>query len=59
VRLADDVGAKMVLMDQVQIHPTGFVDPKDPSNPTKFLAPEALRAVGGNIGKQRWAAVCG
>ena len=22
---------------------SGFVDPKDPSNPTKFLAPEALR----------------
>jgi flavocytochrome c len=47
VRLAQGVGAKLVLMDQVQVHPTGFVDPSDPANPTKFLAPEALRAVGG------------
>lgn len=47
MKLAEEVGAKMVLMDQVQIHPTGFVDPKDPTSPTKFLAPEALRAVGG------------
>ncbi len=29
------------------MHPTGFVDPKDPLNPTKFLAPEALRGLGG------------
>ena len=34
-------------MDQVQVHPTGFVDPKDPSAKTKFLAAEALRGVGG------------
>jgi len=47
VRMAQRVGAALTLMDQVQIHPTSFVDPKDPNNPTKFLAPEALRAVGG------------
>jgi len=29
------------------VHPTAFVDVRDPKNPTKFLAPEALRAVGG------------
>ena len=34
-------------MDQVQVHPTGFVDPKDPGAKTKFLAAEALRGVGG------------
>ncbi|KIY53028.1 Flavocytochrome c [Fistulina hepatica ATCC 64428] len=34
-------------MDQVQVHPTGFVDPKDPTAKTKFLAAEALRGVGG------------
>ena len=34
-------------MDQVQVHPTGFVDPKDPDAKTKFLAAEALRGVGG------------
>ncbi|KAK7051358.1 hypothetical protein VNI00_004858 [Paramarasmius palmivorus] len=34
-------------VDQVQVHPTGFVDPKSPSSKTKFLAAEALRGVGG------------
>lgn len=29
------------------MHPTGFVDPSNPTAPTKFLAPEALRAYGG------------
>ncbi|KAJ3205334.1 hypothetical protein HDU67_008919 [Dinochytrium kinnereticum] len=41
------LGAFAVDMDKVQIHPTGFVDPKDPSNSVKFLAPESLRAYGG------------
>jgi succinate dehydrogenase/fumarate reductase flavoprotein subunit len=31
----------------VQPDPTGFLDPKDPSNPTKYLAPEAIRGSGG------------
>ncbi|KAJ7096998.1 Flavocytochrome c [Mycena crocata] len=34
-------------LDQVQVHPTGFVDPANPSAKTKFLAAEALRGVGG------------
>ncbi len=34
-------------MDQIQVHPTGFVDPADPDAKTKFLAAEALRGVGG------------
>lgn len=29
------------------MHPTGFIDPSNPTAPTKFLAPEALRAYGG------------
>ncbi|KAI1346815.1 FAD binding domain-containing protein [Xylaria sp. FL0043] len=41
------VGAAFVDMDSVQIHPTGFVDPKDPEAPYKFLAAEALRGEGG------------
>jgi succinate dehydrogenase/fumarate reductase flavoprotein subunit len=32
---------------QVQVHPTSFVDPADPDAGVKFLAPEALRGVGG------------
>ncbi|KAL0075481.1 FAD binding domain-containing protein [Phycomyces blakesleeanus] len=46
VRLGLAAGAKLKDMDQVQIHPTGFIDPSNPSAPTKFLAPEALRAYG-------------
>ncbi len=34
-------------MDKVQVHPTGLVDPKDPTAKTKFLAAEALRGEGG------------
>ncbi|XXH04108.1 hypothetical protein Hte_010519 [Hypoxylon texense] len=41
------VGAEFVDMDSVQIHPTGFVDPKDPAAGYKFLAAEALRGEGG------------
>ncbi|CAI5532059.1 unnamed protein product [Closterium sp. Naga37s-1] len=47
VRLGLAVGAGLIHMDQVQLHPTGYVDPKDPRNPVKFLAPEALRGCGG------------
>ncbi|KAI8809140.1 putative NADH-dependent fumarate reductase [Cladochytrium replicatum] len=42
-----DAGAGTVDLDKVQVHPTGFVDPKDPENKVKFLAPESLRAYGG------------
>lgn len=31
----------------VQVHPTSLVDPKDPTNLSKFLAPEAMRGSGG------------
>lgn len=34
-------------MDQVQIHPSGFIDPKSPASISKILAPEALRGSGG------------
>eukprot|EP00475_Leptophrys_vorax_P001706 TRINITY_DN10940_c0_g1_i1.p1 TRINITY_DN10940_c0_g1~~TRINITY_DN10940_c0_g1_i1.p1 ORF type:complete len:492 (+),score=44.88 TRINITY_DN10940_c0_g1_i1:364-1839(+) len=47
VRLGEQAGAGLIHMDQVQLHPTGYVDPKDPRNPVKFLAPEALRGCGG------------
>ncbi|KAJ2004748.1 hypothetical protein H4R26_002344 [Coemansia thaxteri] len=45
--LAVALGAELVDMDQVQVHPTGFVKRNDPGNPTKFLAAEALRGEGG------------
>jgi succinate dehydrogenase/fumarate reductase flavoprotein subunit len=47
VLLAEQLGAELIDMDKVQLHPTGFIDPKNPSNPTKFLAPEAIRGSGG------------
>ncbi|KFD53344.1 hypothetical protein M514_05825 [Trichuris suis] len=47
VKMARAIGASLVDMDKVQLHPTGFVDPKSPAEGTKFLAAEALRGSGG------------
>jgi flavocytochrome c len=47
VKMARRVGAALIDMDKIQLHPTGFVNPKDPSGATKFLGPEALRGSGG------------
>jgi flavocytochrome c len=47
VLLGETVGAELIDMDKVQLHPTGFIDPKDPCNQTKILAPEAIRGSGG------------
>ena len=53
LKLAVAAGAATVDLEQVQVHPTGFVDPKDPDNQTKFLAPEALRGCGGILLNQK------
>lgn len=42
-----DLGAHLVDMDSVQIHPTGFILPSDPQARVKFLAAEMLRGEGG------------
>jgi flavocytochrome c len=47
ISLATKLGASMVDMDKVQIHPTGWVDPADPDNKSKILAAELMRGVGG------------
>eukprot|EP00986_Skeletonema_menzelii_P002502 scaffold678_cov146-Skeletonema_menzelii.AAC.10 len=47
ILLGEGVGAELLDMDKVQLHPTGFINPFDPSNPTKILAPEAIRGSGG------------
>lgn len=44
--LAQGVGADLVLMDKVQLHPTAFVNPKDRDAKQKFLAPEMIRGSG-------------
>ncbi|KAL2018748.1 hypothetical protein VTK56DRAFT_454 [Thermocarpiscus australiensis] len=45
--LLSDAGARLVDMESVQIHPTGFVDPANPQAQLKFLAAEVLRGEGG------------
>ncbi|RFU31742.1 hypothetical protein B7463_g4614, partial [Scytalidium lignicola] len=45
--LLTGIGAQLLDMEEVQIHPTAFVDPKDALNPVKFLAAELLRGEGG------------
>lgn len=46
VKMAKAMGAALVGMEHVQVHPTAFVDLKNPSEKTKFLAAEALRGKG-------------
>lgn len=46
IKLMEPQGVSLIHMDKVQVHPTGFVDLKNPNHDTKFLAPEALRGVG-------------
>ncbi|OCL13140.1 Flavocytochrome c [Glonium stellatum] len=46
-KLLTDVGAQLLDMELVQVHPTGFVDPKNPLTSLKFLAAEVLRGEGG------------
>ncbi|VDO19227.1 unnamed protein product, partial [Heligmosomoides polygyrus] len=46
VKMARAMGAEVVGMDRIQVHPTAFIDPADPSSGTKFLAAEALRGKG-------------
>lgn len=47
VKMGLAIGAQLCDLDKVQLHPTSFLDPKDPMNPTKILGPEALRGSGG------------
>jgi flavocytochrome c len=56
--LRADVGAELVDMDQVQIHPTCFVDTKDAHAQTLFLAAEALRGSGGLLLNPRGERFC-
>jgi succinate dehydrogenase/fumarate reductase flavoprotein subunit len=47
IALATAIGAGTIEMNKVQVHPTGWVDPQDPTNTSKILAAEVLRGVGG------------
>lgn len=46
VKLGQLINAATVDMDDVQVHPTGFIDPNEQYNRTKVLCGEVLRGVG-------------
>ena len=58
IKLARNIGANLVDMKEVQVHPTGFVDPKDRYSKNKFLAPELLRGVGGILINEKGERFC-
>lgn len=47
MKMGEAIGANLIDMDCVQLHPTGLINPEDPDTKTKFLGAEALRGVGG------------
>jgi flavocytochrome c len=49
IQISSKIGADLIDMDKIQIHPTAFVDPKDHDNRTKVLAAELLRGIGGML----------
>eukprot|EP00931_Biecheleriopsis_adriatica_P099820 TRINITY_DN7458_c0_g1_i1.p1 TRINITY_DN7458_c0_g1~~TRINITY_DN7458_c0_g1_i1.p1 ORF type:complete len:1215 (-),score=298.27 TRINITY_DN7458_c0_g1_i1:144-3380(-) len=53
IKFGEEIGASLIDMDKVQLHPTAFIDPKDPGNHTKYLGPEALRGSGGILLDQK------
>ena len=40
LKMLMEIGANGIDLDKVQVHPTGLVDPKDPTSKWKFLAAE-------------------
>merc|ERR1719192_1674578 len=49
IKMGEEIGAKSIDLEWVQVHPTGLVKPDDPDAKIKFLAAEALRGVGGLV----------
>lgn len=49
IYMGEKVSAAVVDIDSIQIHPTGFIDPKNPKSKIKTLAPEYLRGLGGML----------
>lgn len=47
IHIATQLGAGTCQLDKVQVHPTGFVDPSNPTSTSKFLCAELLRGLGG------------
>lgn len=46
-KLVEAAGGHLAGMQEIQVHPTGFIDMNDPENKSKILAGEMLRGLGG------------
>lgn len=49
IKLGQEIGARTLDLEWVQVHPTGLVNPAEPDAKVKFLAAEALRGSGALI----------
>jgi flavocytochrome c len=58
IKIARRIGAELIQMGNIQMHPTGFVDMSDRYNKNKILAPELLRGVGGILINQQGKRFC-
>ena len=58
VKMGRKIGIGLIGMDQVQIHPTGFVDLNNRYEKNKILAPELLRGVGSILINQKGKRFC-
>ena len=58
VKIARKIGIGLTDMNQVQIHPTGFVNLNERYEKNKILAPELLRGVGGILINQKGKRFC-
>ena len=58
MKIARKIGIGLTDMNQVQIHPTGFVNLDDRYAKNKILAPELLRGVGGILINQKGERFC-
>ena len=58
VKMGRKIGIGIIGMDQVQIHPTGFVNLNNRYEKFKLLAPELLRGVGGILINQKGNRFC-
>ena len=58
IKIARKIGVALTQMENVQLHPTGFVDIEDRLNKHKILAPELLRGLGGILLNKKTERFC-
>eukprot|EP00815_Leptocylindrus_aporus_P000308 CAMPEP_0116059224 /NCGR_PEP_ID=MMETSP0322-20121206/5666_1 /TAXON_ID=163516 /ORGANISM="Leptocylindrus danicus var. apora, Strain B651" /LENGTH=953 /DNA_ID=CAMNT_0003543559 /DNA_START=437 /DNA_END=3298 /DNA_ORIENTATION=+ len=58
ITMATELGAGTTDLEKIQIHPTGWVDPTNPNNPSKVLAAELMRGVGGLLINSKGSRFC-